>query len=111
MSLIDAYVNEDITITSALLTRSNSGQYDYTGQSAIPTKARILDKKKNEYREDRVVTVYDNVFLLKSTETIKIGDKIIHDSISHQVVEVKRGQHIDGLINHYRVMVKIDGIR
>ena len=111
MSLISAYCNEAITITPKAATPLLNGQPDYTSTTAVLTKARVLDKTKNEYRPDATVTVYDRIFLLKPGESISVGDRITYDSTNHEVVDIKRGQHLDGIVNHKKVMVLIDGVR
>ncbi len=111
MSLINDYANEDITITPMAATPLLNGQPDYSTTTSVITKARVLDQKKNEYRPDATVTVYDRIFLLKSTETINVGDRITRGGTNHEVVEIKRGQHLDGLVDHYKVMVRLDGVR
>lgn len=111
MSLLHEYANEAVTITPAAATPLLNGQPDYTSTTSVLTTARVLDKTKNEYRPDATVTIYDRIFLLKPSETINVGDRITYNSTNHEVVEIKRGQHLDGIVNHKKVMVLIDGVR
>ncbi len=105
MGLMDILATDSITITPKG-TVGGDGRRTWDG-AAVSTVGRVVDRSGLlRPTEGREVT-YDRVVYLKSGETVAVGDKITHNSIDHEVVELRAVDYVaSGVVDHYKAMVK-----
>ena len=108
MSLVKAYATEDVTLVGKGSIQAD-GTYDFTGATST-VKARVMDKNTKDYSKDGWELKYDRVFWFPSNVTITEGDRLTWNSVNHEVVEIRVGRSLTGVVDHTRVGVLIRGV-
>ncbi len=105
VSLISIYLTESVTITPRG-DLSKYGVYDYTGTDVV-TVARVKDKAGIRRGGTSDEIVYAKEMWLKAGESVSLMDRITHNSIVHEVVDMVTPKDIQGAASHIKVWVKL----
>lgn len=100
MSWVTNWLKDSVTITPRG-TLSGDGTYTYDG-TAVVTVGRVLQKSGRMLDNDGRDFMYKYEVWLKPTESLHVGDHITFGSDVLEVVDIYRGDFIDGTASHIK---------
>lgn len=103
--MVSGHINASVTIVG----RGTVNKYGEFPKDGTSTGARafVREKRGVTRTRDGQEIVYDKEFWLDSSETIALNDKIIHGSITHEIIAIRTGADLYGNGDYFKVFVRL----